>query len=243
MSKKPPQAGDGLKAENANWRFDAGVAQGFDVHAARSIPFYAEGQDLVLKASDFFISDDSLIYDLGTATGSLALALGRRHAAKPGVRIIGLDRQAEMIDRAEQKREAADCGNVSFQVEDLLQAELQASDLMVSYYTLQFVRPKVRQQVFDKIYAALNWGGALLLFEKVRAPDARFQDIATALYTDYKLDKGYAPDEIIAKARSLKGVLEPFSTQGNLDLLKRAGFVDIMPVFKYVCFEGVLAIK
>jgi len=47
----------------------------------------------------------------------------------------------------------------------------------------------------------------------------------------------------VAKARSLKGVLEPFSTLGNLDLLKRAGFVDVISLFKYVCFEGFLAIK
>ena len=38
-------------------------------------------------------------------------------------------------------------------------------------------------------------------------------------------------------------VLEPFSTQGNLDLLHRAGFVDIIAVCKYLCFEGFLAIK
>ena len=37
--------------------------------------------------------------------------------------------------------------------------------------------------------------------------------------------------------------MEPFSTQGNIDLMKRAGFVDIMPVSKWVCFEGFLAIK
>jgi tRNA (cmo5U34)-methyltransferase len=81
------------------------------------------------------------------------------------------------------------------------------------------------------------------MFEKVRANDARFQDIMTGLYTDYKLDRGYAPDEIIAKSRSLKGVLEPFSTEGNLDMLRRAGFVDIVSVQKYICFEGFLAIK
>ena len=50
-------------------------------------------------------------------------------------------------------------------------------------------------------------------------------------------------EDWIAKARSLKGVLEPFSTAGNLGLMERAGFVDIMSVFKYVCFEGFLAIK
>ena len=65
----------------------------------------------------------------------------------------------------------------------------------------------------------------------------------TALYTDYKLAQGYSPNEIIAKARSLKGVLEPFSTAGNNDLLTRAGFKDMITVFKYACFEGYLAIK
>jgi len=50
-------------------------------------------------------------------------------------------------------------------------------------------------------------------------------------------------DEIISKTRSLKGVLEPFSTQGNLDLLKRAGFVDIQIIMNYICFQGFLAIK
>ena len=56
-----------------------------------------------------------------------------------------------------------------------------------------------------------------------------------------KLD--YNPEEIVGKARSLKGVLEPFSTQGNLDLLHRAGFVDCEVMFKYNCFEGFLCIK
>jgi len=89
----------------------------------------------------------------------------------------------------------------------------------------------------------LNWGGGLILFEKVHAPDARFQDMMTTIYTNFKLDQGYSSEEIVAKTRSLKGVLEPFSTAGNLDLLKRAGFQDIMTVMKYVCFEGFLAIK
>ena len=81
------------------------------------------------------------------------------------------------------------------------------------------------------------------MFEKVRACDARFQDIMQTLYTDYKIEQGYSSEEIIAKTKSLKGILEPFSTQGNLDLLKRAGFVDIMNVFKHICFEGIIAIK
>jgi tRNA (cmo5U34)-methyltransferase len=84
---------------------------------------------------------------------------------------------------------------------------------------------------------------AFLLFEKVRASDARFQDICTGVYTDFKLENGFSEAEIINKSGSLKGTLEPFSTNGNLDMLRRAGFVDIMTVIKYVPFEGFLAIK
>ena len=120
---------------------------------------------------------------------------------------------------------------------------LEKSDLIVSYYTIQFIHPKLRQELINKIYESLNWGGAFILYEKVRANDARFQDIISNLYMEYKLDKGYTAEEIIGKAKSLKGVLEPFSTQGNIDMLKRAGFVDILSVQKYMNFEGFLAIK
>jgi tRNA (cmo5U34)-methyltransferase len=120
---------------------------------------------------------------------------------------------------------------------------LEKADLIVAYYTVQFVHPKLRQALIDKVYEALNWGGAFIMYEKVRANDARFQDICTGLYTEYKLDQGYTAKEIVSKSKSLKGVLEPFSTEGNLDMLKRAGFLDILSVQKYVNFEGFLAIK
>ncbi|MDU8523947.1 methyltransferase, partial [Pseudomonas syringae pv. actinidifoliorum] len=79
--------------------------------------------------------------------------------------------------------------------------------------------------------------------EKVRGPDARFQDVISSLYVDYKMQQGYTPSEILAKTRSLKGVLEPFSTAGNQDMLARAGFKDVMSIFKYICFEGFFCIK
>ena len=67
--------------------------------------------------------------------------------------------------------------------------------------------------------------------------------MSVALYNDFKAKNGFSADEILNKTTSLKGVLEPFSTEGNLGLLRRAGFTDIMSVMKWVCFEGFLAIK
>ncbi|MEM1112836.1 MAG: methyltransferase domain-containing protein [Pseudomonadota bacterium] len=235
--------GDGIEAGNARWSFSGESVDRFDEHVARSIPFYREGHGIVCDLSDFFIGDDSLCVELGCSTGSLSMALAERHRDRSGARFIGIDIETQMIDLAEQRKAAAGGDNLSFVRDDILQAELQGVDMIVAYYTVQFVRPSQRQLLFNRLYEALNWGGALLLFEKVRANDARFQDITTNLYQEYKLKQGYSPEEIVGKSRSLKGVLEPFSTQGNLDLMQRAGFVDVLSVFKYVCFEGFLAIK
>ena len=233
-------AGDAIKVSNARWNFGGDIGEKFEEHVARSVPLYREGHLLVSKIADYFISDDAVCYDLGCSTGALTEILAAANEDKR-VKIIAVDRESGMVERTRER--CRSFPGVSVVQSDLGDLEFEKADLIVCYYTMQFVRPKQRQLVFDRIYHALHWGGALLLFEKVRGPDARFQDMMSTLYTDYKLDHGFSREEIIAKTRSLKGVLEPFSTQGNLDLMHRAGFVDIMSVMKYLCFEGFLAIK
>ena len=49
--------------------------------------------------------------------------------------------------------------------------------------------------------------------------------------------------EILLKTRSLRGVLDPYTSEENIRYLKRAGFKDIMSVQKFLCFEGFLAVK
>lgn len=232
--------GDVIEADNARWRFAGDASTHYDAHVQRSVPLYAETHELVAKLSDFFVHEGSLVYDLGCATGALLDTLARRHADR-GARFTGIDHEADMVRLARQRN--GQHASVNVIEDDLGDCVLESCELIVACYSLQFVPPRGRQALFDRIYAALEWGGGFVLFEKVRAPDARFQDIMSTLYTDYKLEQGYSGDEIVAKTRSLKGVLEPFSTAGNLGLLERAGFVDVMSVFKYVCFEGFLAIK
>ena len=234
-------AGQNIRVQEAAWSFSGKTPETFSDHVKKSVPFYTKGHELVGKLSDYFVKDQSICYDLGTSTGVLLSKLARRHANRPGVQWIGIDIEPEMIEQARTESKTSE--NIEFVIDDIILYPYLDSDLITSYYTIQFIPPAVRQDLFNKVFKALNWGGAFLLFEKVRACDARFQDIIQTLYTDYKLDQGYSPKEIINKTKSLKGVLEPFSTQGNLDLLKRAGFVDIITVFKYLCFEGFLAIK
>ena len=235
--------GDGLNAPNANWTFGGGIAEKFDDHVSKSVMLYPQGHHLVCALSDFFIKPGSVSYEIGCSTGALTCKLAKHNASKKGARFIGIDVEPEMIEQAEKKQLDHALDNTEFKLDDVLTHEYKTADLIVAYYTVQFIQPSQRQRLIDMIYEKLNWGGAFLLFEKVRGPDARFQDMMTSIYHDYKLEQGYTPEEIMSKSRSLKGVLEPFSTQGNLDPLSRAGFVDVMTVMKYVCFEGFLAVK
>ena len=229
-----------IAAENARWTF-SNISDSFEAHVSKSVPLYEEGHDLVCRYSDFFVKDQSLICELGCSTGALSRKLLARHKDRPAVRFLGIDPVEDMILKA-RERGGSD-SRADYVCDDAMNVDMSGADLIVSYYTLQFIPPATRQFLVDKIYQSLNWGGAFLLFEKVRAPDARFQDYAAQIYADLKLDRGFSTDEIVHKTRSLKGVLEPFSTQGNIDLLRRAGFVDVSSILKWVCFEGFLAIK
>jgi tRNA (cmo5U34)-methyltransferase len=233
------QSGDKIEAKNANWKFNGSMVDHFEEHVRKSVPLYSEGHELITKLSDYFVKDDSICYELGSSAGTLSNKLAQHHSFR-GAKFIGIEIEEDMVKKADELYNAS---NLAFVCDDMNTMALEKADLIVSYYTIQFIHPKLRQQLIDKIYNRVNWGGAFIMYEKVRANDARFQDIISNLYMEYKLDQGYEPKEIIAKAKSLKGVLEPFSTEGNIDMLKRAGFVDILSVQKYMNFEGFLVIK
>lgn len=233
--------GHDISAGNAGWTFGEDVPETFVDHIRQSVPLYEQGHDLICQLSDFFVHNDSLVYEIGTSTGELIRKMAQHNASKPNARWVGIDVEPAMVKQASKHCE--DVPSVKILHDDARFMDMDAADMIVSYYTMQFVPPRYRQELFDKIYQTLNWGGAFIMFEKVRGPDARFQDIITQLYSDFKLKNGFSSEEIVEKSRSLKGVLEPFSTQGNLDLLARAGFKDVVTVQKYLSFEGFLAIK
>lgn len=229
-----------IVADNGRWTFGGTVAESFEAHIERSVPGYRLGHDMVARLSDYFLYDGATAIEVGCSTGALLGKLADWHKDRD-LRLIGIEIEPAMA-RAARANLGPDA-RVEIVEGDALEIEIASCDLIVCYYTMQFVRPAKRQMLFDRLYASLNWGGALVMFEKVRAPDARFQDMANALYADFKLEQGLSEAEIINKTRSLKGVLDPYSTQANIDMMKRAGFDDIMTVFKQICFEGFLAIK
>jgi tRNA (cmo5U34)-methyltransferase len=183
------KVGDMIAAQNAGWSFGGSTPQVFEAHVAKSVPLYNEGHDTVLQFSDYFLGSNSLCYEIGSSTGILLDKIVR-HNARKTIRAVGVEVEPDMVSFAARKYTHP---QISFVEADITEFHMEKSDMVFSYYTLQFIKPKFRLDVLKRIYDLLNWGGAFILFEKVRAPDARFQDIMTSLYIDYKIEQGYDP--------------------------------------------------
>ena len=233
-------AGDKIKITKGKFNFGGKISKQFDKHVKKSVPLYDIGHHLTCKLSSFFIDNGSMAYDLGCSTGTLIKKICK-YNQHINFKIKGIDREKNMIKK--KKKNNKNNKKISFSSEKLENVKLKKSDFVVSYYTIQFIKPKYRQKVYNEIYKSLNWSGGFVLFEKVRSPDARFQDLMTQVYSEYKNDVGYNEKQIYHKAVSIRGFLEPFTSTANKAYLKRAGFKDILTIQKYGPFEGILAIK
>jgi tRNA (cmo5U34)-methyltransferase len=211
------------------WNFKKDVAENFYYHINKSVPLYKEGHQLILKLSDFFLKENSICYDIGCSTSDLLISL-KKYTNK-------------MVKVSKKKIKKLNIRDINVYNKDVTNTKLLKSDLIISYYTIQFINPEKRQNLINKIYKSLNWGGSFIMFEKFRGPDARFQDIFVQIYNDFKESKGFSINEIFNKQKSLRGILEPFSDCGNLSLLKRAGFKDISSLAQFINFKGYICIK
>lgn len=232
---------DALVLEHSGkWDFGkAQVVRNFDAHIENSVPLYRHSHDLICALAEFFLSDGALCYDLGCATGRLSARLAARHQQ---VAIKAIDIEARMIARANATHCQA-LANVELLTADITQFEFVPADLMIACYTLQFIKPRLRAALLHKIYHNLHRGGALLLFERVIAEDAALQEMTALIHTNFKLAHGCQPEQVIAKANSLRGVQQPLTASANKKLLRAAGFARVFTIMKYLCFEGYLVLK
>ena len=222
------------------WSFgQAQVANNFDTHIENSVPLYQHSHDLIAALAEFYLHGNALCYDLGCATGRLSARLASRH---PHATIKAIDIEPRMLARAAATHCRA-VPNVELLTADITQFDFVPADLMIACYTLQFIKPRLREALLHQLHHSLHRGGALLLFEKVIAEDAELQEMTALMHTNFKLAHGCQPEQVITKANSLRGVQQPFTARANRQLLQAAGFSRVFTIMKYLCFEGYLALK
>lgn len=232
---------DTISAVPGEWRFDKNVSKAFDSHVHKSVPFYDEIQRMVIELSEYFVRDHSVVYDLGSSTGTTLDLLSSAHAGKENAQFIGFDLSKFMVKEARKKVNRA---NVRFHHKNILDVEFSPpAHFLTSLFTMQFLTLAERRTLLTRINEGLIEGGGLLIVEKVSAIHSVFENIWTELYWDFKRRQGFTTEQVLEKANSIRGVLRPLTAEENINLLLNTGYSQVDVFFKWYNWAGFLAIK
>ncbi|WP_310442454.1 carboxy-S-adenosyl-L-methionine synthase CmoA [Sulfurimonas sp.] len=222
------------------FEFDEEVAAVFDDMLQRSVPFYKESQ----KITEFFalkqLENGGIAYDLGCSTATLLINISRKLKCKAV--LIGLDNSEAMLEQARKKCEAFNA-NIELINADILEYEYKEAELFISNYTLQFIRPLIREELVKKISASLKKDGVFIFSEKVISHHPKLNKDLIECYYDFKKEQGYSEYEIMQKREALENVLVPYSEDENIKMAKNCGFSHCEVVFRWANFATFIAIK
>lgn len=235
--------GENIAADRADWRFDKpGVAENFDDHVSKSVPFYDDVQMIVRELSDWFIDRESNVFDIGCSTGTTLEGLGYRHQGKD-IHWTGIDEVEPMLVQAAAKLSRFNNIHLIRDTIPSREAHIRDASFVTSLWALQFCRKKDRHDFVAQIYEGMIPGGAFVVVEKVLGSDPVTNGIFVELYHTFKKNQGYSLAEIESKAQSLRGVLVPDSVDEHAERLHRAGFRVVDQFFQWLNFAGWIAIK
>ncbi len=223
------------------FEFDADVAAVFDDMLSRSVPFYKESLNLTRRFALNALNEGGRVIDLGCSTASLLLEI-ERSLKEVEVELIGIDNSSAMISHAHKKCEAF--GSKILLVEgDILEYPFERAQVVICNYTLQFIRPMVREELIRKILDALEEGGVFIFSEKVLSEDPKLNKELIDCYYDFKKEQGYSEYEIVQKREALENVLIPYTMNENIEMVKKSGFSTCDVLFRWANFATFIARK
>ncbi len=222
------------------FEFDEEVASVFDDMLNRSVPFYKEMQRLSINFACNFLEENDKVYDLGCSTASTLIELSKHCDEK--IKLIGVDNSAAMLNRASKKAKAFGV-DIELINSDLHHVDYTNAKLILSNYTLQFIRPLQREKLVKKIFDSLKDKGIFIFSEKVISSDSKLNKQSIDEYYEFKKTQGYSEFEISQKREALENVLIPYTEEENKKMILDAGFSHCETIFKWVNFATFIAIK
>jgi len=231
----------------------ANEPEGFDVHINNSIRGYSELWTDVVKMSDYFVSEESLIIDIGCSTGKMLVAMAERAHDKnlDPVHCLGFEveedfRQPLADNFLNSTINTSDAVTLGVKMEDIANFDFSKLPYGISYatsiFTLQFIQKEKRQKIIREIYNNMKVGGAFVFAEKVYSPNAQLQDVMTFMHYDHK-SKNFSAEEILNKERTLRNMLRPNTREELEDMIGKAGFTSVQPFWQNYNFVGYICIK
>ncbi len=222
------------------FEFDEQIAAVFDDMLKRSVPFYDEAMALTKRYAKAYLKEGGRLYDLGCSTASTLLDIER--GLEMPAELIGIDNSASMLEQAQRKLQVFG-SSIRLEEADIMSYQYRPCDVVIANYTLQFIRPLVRETLIKALFDALKPGGAFIFSEKVVSEDKRLNKLMIDSYYDFKKQQGYSEYEIMQKREALENVLIPYTEQENREMVKRCGFAHCETIFRWGNFATFIAIK
>ncbi len=227
-----------------DFTFDEQVAEVFPDMISRSVPGYSNIITAIGMLASRFVTPNSNVYDLGCSRGAATLSIRRNVENVEGVKIIGVDNSAPMVERARQYLNAYHSDvTVEILEADIRKIDIQNASMVVLNFTLQFLPPEDRVALLTKIYQGLNKGGVLVLSEKFRFEEKEMDDLLIDLHHQFKRANGYSELEVSQKRTALENVMRTDSIELHKKRLKDVGFAQVELWFQCFNFGSMIAIK
>lgn len=230
MKELAGDAKDRLYVENLkqvrDFEFNQTVTRVFDDMVRRSVP----GYDTIVQmigvlglAHASHVGRSLVCVDYGCSRGAVVNSL-LTHMADRVSRIHAIDNSSQMIEAAQT--EVSDA-RVSFAKADILDFGVTNSDLVVLNLVLQFIEPRLRLGLLERIRGELAEDGMLILTEKIQT-----DTLEDNYHLAFKRAMGYSELEITQKRDALERVMVIDSLEDHEQRLMNAGFSKVQVWFR-----------
>ena len=217
--------------------------EGFDNHIDKSIRHYSTLHDDIVKMSQYFVEDNTHVYDLGCSTGkTLGAMIDQNRTFAPDAHYVGIECAEGFKEDMQTRMREYETDDLELRFEDIRTADMFNASLITSIFTLQFMPRADRQETLNQVYESLNPGGAFIFAEKTYSCSPKVQDMLTFMYYDFKRES-FDTKDIMDKERTLRHMLKPNTWSELQTMLETAGFESVQTFWQNHLFVGAIAIK
>jgi tRNA (cmo5U34)-methyltransferase len=226
-----------------DFSFNREVADVFPDMIERSIPGYANIVDGIGRLAAKFSLKNTNMYDLGCSLGAISLSMAK-HNKFDKVNIIGVDNSAAMVERCQRHVQSYNYPTqITITEADIINLDIKNASVIVMNFTLQFISPKEREPLMNKLFESLVPGGVLILSEKIKIAHQTMDSAIIDLHHDFKRENGYSDLEISQKRTALENVMVLDEYSVHEQRLLKVGFDAVSAWYQQFNFVSFFAIK
>ena len=191
--------------------------------------------ELIAQAAARATPNAKSVLDIGCGAGNYTLKV---LSYLPNLNVTLLDLSKPMLHRAQERVSAVATGTVTHIQGDIREADLAQYDIILASAVLHHLREESEwRAVFAKLYAALNPGGSLWIYDLIRHTMPELESGMVDRYAEYLVGVNGEPyRDMVMGWIEQEDTPRPLMFQ--LNLLAAVGFREVDVLHKNSCFAA-----